>query len=58
MSAAALYAVSMSSPTALGAVPEDAQAKTHHSKDGKGFINPWESSKDFGVVEIMRKIIW
>lgn len=58
MTAAALYAVSMTSPTALGAVPEDTEAKTHHAKDGKGFINPWESSRDFTVPEILRKLVW
>lgn len=58
MTAAALYAVSMTSPTALGAVPADTEAKPHHSKNGKGFINPWESSRDFGFVEIFKKIVW
>ncbi|KAF7860833.1 hypothetical protein EAF04_008351 [Stromatinia cepivora] len=40
---ATLYAATMSSPTALGAVPENSKAKAHHLKNGKGFTNPWDS---------------
>ncbi|CZR61141.1 probable FMP30 Found in Mitochondrial Proteome [Phialocephala subalpina] len=58
MTTAALYAVSMTSPSNLGAVPEDAEAKPHHSKTGKGFVNPWESWKDMAFPEILRKIVW
>ncbi|KAE8453760.1 hypothetical protein EG329_009271 [Mollisiaceae sp. DMI_Dod_QoI] len=58
MTAAVLYAVSMTSPTALGAVPEDVETKAHHLKHGKGFTNPWESWRDFSAPEMMRKIIW
>jgi hypothetical protein len=43
MTAAALYACTMTNPAALGAVPEESEAKAHHLKDGKGFTNPWES---------------
>jgi hypothetical protein len=58
MTAAALYACTMTSPTALGAVPEDAEAKSHHVKDGVGFRNPWNSWRDFTVPEIMKGMIW
>lgn len=52
MAAAALYAYAMSSPVALGAVPEDSEAKKHHLKNGKGFTNPWESWREWGAFEI------
>ena len=58
MTAAALYACTMTSPTALGAVPEDAEAKSHHLKDGVGFKNPWNSWKDFSAPGIMKAMIW
>ena len=43
--AAALYAATVSSSSIMGAVPEEAKEKRHHLKDGKGFVNPWESWK-------------
>jgi N-acyl-phosphatidylethanolamine-hydrolysing phospholipase D len=58
MTAAALYACTMTSPTALGAVPEDAEAKAHHLKDGVGFKNPWNSWKDMNTSEILKAMIW
>jgi len=58
MTAAALYACTMTSPTALGAVPEDAEAKAHHVKGGKGFTNPWDSWRDFTPAGIMKAMIW
>ncbi|TAQ89013.1 hypothetical protein B7494_g2674 [Chlorociboria aeruginascens] len=58
MTAAALYACTLSVPTALGAVPEDAEEKAHHLKNGKGFTNPWESWKDMSVPQIIRTMIW
>lgn len=48
----------MTSPTALGAVPEDTEAKKHHLKDGKGFINPWDSWKDFNGPKIGAMMMW
>jgi hypothetical protein len=58
MTAAAVYALTLTSPTALGAVPEEAPEKAHHLKDGKGFTNPWESWREFQVPQILRKMIW
>ena len=58
MTAAALYACTMTTPTALGAVPEDSEAKAHHLKDGKGFTNPWESWKEMSGPQIARAMIW
>ena len=57
MAAAALYSLSMSSPTALGAVPEDSAAKKHHKKHGKGFTNPWDSWRDFSPISILSSVI-
>jgi N-acyl-phosphatidylethanolamine-hydrolysing phospholipase D len=51
--AASLCAVTISTPTALGAVPDTATEKSHwvRDKDGKGefkeFVNTWESYHDF-----------
>jgi N-acyl-phosphatidylethanolamine-hydrolysing phospholipase D len=58
MTAAALYACTMTPPTALGAVPEDAEAKAHHLKGGKGFVNPWDSWRDFTPAGIMKALVW
>jgi len=57
MAAAALYAVTLSSPAALGSAPEDSASKKHHAKNGKGFINPWESWKDFSPVTVLGAVI-
>jgi N-acyl-phosphatidylethanolamine-hydrolysing phospholipase D len=58
MTAAALYACTMTSPTALGAVPEDVEAKSHHVKGGKGFVNPWDSWRDFTAAGIFKAMVW
>lgn len=58
MTSAVLYACTISSPTALGAVPEDAEGKAHHLKDGKGFTNPWESWKDMVGPKIPITMAW
>ncbi|KAK0117743.1 hypothetical protein ONS95_012070 [Cadophora gregata] len=58
MTAAVIYAASVSSPKALGAVPEDSATKAHHAKDGKGFVNPWPSWVDFNPVTIGGTMIW
>lgn len=55
--AGALYAVTTSPASVLGAVPEDAKEKRHHLKDGKGFINPWESFKMMSTWGIIRTMI-
>jgi hypothetical protein len=57
MAAAALYSFTLSSPTALGAVPEDSAEKKHHAKNVKGFINPWESWRDITPISIMGTMI-
>jgi len=57
MTAAALYACTISSPATLGAVPEDTDAKAHHLKNGKGFINPWESWHDMSGPQIGRAML-
>lgn len=49
---AALYAT-VSTTTTQNAVPEDAKAKAHHLKDGKGFTNPWPSFRDFTPTSIL-----
>ncbi|RDW65073.1 metallo-hydrolase [Coleophoma cylindrospora] len=52
------YACSMTRPRALGAVPEDTAAKTHHRKDGKGFANPWASWKGMSGPQIGKAVLW
>jgi len=56
--AAALYAATISPAAVMGATPEDAKEKSHHLKDGKGFINPWDSWKETPGYAIMKAIIW
>ncbi|KAH6707627.1 beta-lactamase superfamily domain-containing protein [Leptodontidium sp. MPI-SDFR-AT-0119] len=58
MAAAVLYACSVSSPKALGAVPEESATKAHHAKNGKGFVNPWPSWVDFNPMAIGGAMIW
>ncbi|MCJ1473769.1 hypothetical protein MMC13_002420 [Lambiella insularis] len=41
--AAALYAATISPASVTGAVPEEAKERRHHLKNGKGFINYWDS---------------
>lgn len=48
----ALHAVVSSPSKALGAVPEGAKELEHHNKNGKGFINPWPSYIERGVMEM------
>jgi len=61
--AAPNYAVTVSAPAALGAVPDTAIKKSHwlRNKDGngelKGFANPWESYRDFTHGEVMKAMI-
>lgn len=56
--AAALYAATVSSSAITGATPEEAKEKRHHVKDGKGFINPWDSWKEMPGPAIAREMIW
>ncbi|KAF1978439.1 Metallo-hydrolase/oxidoreductase [Bimuria novae-zelandiae CBS 107.79] len=54
---ATLYAV-VSNPTAVGAKPKDADEKAHHLKGGKGFINPWDSFRDFVGWQMGLRMLW
>ena len=53
---AALIAV-VSATTAGGAVPEDAAERRHHAKDGKGFINPWDSYREWSAPGIIKALL-
>jgi hypothetical protein len=55
---AILYACTFSTPTSLGAVPEDSEAKAHHLKGGNGFKNTWDSYREWGTGQIMRAMAW
>jgi N-acyl-phosphatidylethanolamine-hydrolysing phospholipase D len=55
--AAGMYAV-VSSPTQVGAKPEEAEGKAHHLKSGKGFINPWESHATMSVPKLLFAMLW
>lgn len=46
MTSALLNAV-VTSPSAFSAQPPDAKEKAHHNKNGVGFVNPWDSYKDW-----------
>ncbi|KAG9634276.1 hypothetical protein KCU69_g19914, partial [Aureobasidium melanogenum] len=54
----ALYATVSSSSRATGAVPKDTAKLSHHNKNGKGFINPWESYVDRTATQILSALIW
>ena len=56
VTAAALYAVTVSLSSTTGAVPEEAKEKTHHLKNGKGFLNPWDSWKDYNAWFFIRTL--
>jgi hypothetical protein len=57
LGSAGLYAV-VTNPASIGAVPEDYEEKRHHLKNGKGFVNPWDSFRDFNPAKIMLTMIW
>jgi hypothetical protein len=54
---AGLYAM-VSNPAQIAAEPEDAKDKAHHLKNGKGFINPWDSFVETSPFQFMRAIFW
>lgn len=56
MTSAMLNAV-VSNPSTFSAQPADAKDKAHHNKNGKGFINPWPSYKDWQPLDIMWTMI-
>ncbi|KAI9704361.1 MAG: hypothetical protein M1836_007224 [Candelina mexicana] len=55
--AAALYAATISASSISGAVPDEAGKKEWHSKSGKGFLNPWDSWKEFSGPQIMMGLL-
>jgi hypothetical protein len=61
--AAALYVVTIGTPAVLGAAPDTASEKSHwvRDKDGKGevkgFVNPWDSYRDFTHAGVMKAMI-
>lgn len=55
--AALLYAATISPTTITGGEPKEAKNKAHHLKDGKGFINPWESWVNMSGPAIGRAMI-
>ncbi|KAK4964397.1 hypothetical protein LTR66_012306 [Elasticomyces elasticus] len=54
---AALLAI-ITNPAQAAAVPEDTEELKHHLKEGKGFVNPWDSYIERGGWEIGRKMAW
>lgn len=55
--AAGLYAI-VSNPAQIGARPEEAEERSHHLQNGKGFVNPWDSFRDFNPFKIMLSMVW
>lgn len=53
---AGLYAA-VSNPGQVLSQPEEAAAKAHHLKNGKGFTNPWDSFVELNVLQIFWGII-
>ncbi|KAJ5579843.1 N-acyl-phosphatidylethanolamine-hydrolyzing phospholipase D [Penicillium hispanicum] len=59
----ALYAVTVSTPAALDAVPESVSEKSHWLRDttgkgeAKGFVNPWDSAHDFTFPELFKVMV-
>lgn len=53
---AGLYAA-VSNPAQVLSQPEEAAAKAHHLKNGKGFTNPWESYKELPALQIFWQIM-
>lgn len=52
---AGLYAV-VSNPAQIGAQPKEAEGKAHHLKNGKGFLNPWESYREMPAYQLVWSI--
>lgn len=51
----------VTSPSTYSAQPSDAKDKAHHNKNGKGFVNPWPSYKDWqpwSIFMAMAKLRW
>ena len=52
---AVLYAT-VSNASVMGGVPESAKEKKHHLKDGKGFVNPWDSYRHQELLQLLPDI--
>lgn len=57
LGSAGLYAV-VTNPAQVGAKPEEADELKHHLKNGKGFVNPWDSFRDFNPFKLMFSMAW
>ncbi|KAL9075170.1 MAG: hypothetical protein Q9161_001856 [Pseudevernia consocians] len=55
---AVLYATISSPMRSIGAVPKDSKELRHHIKNGKGFLNPWDSYIEQSVPQILRALLW
>ena len=53
-----LYSSVINPLQGANAIPEDATSLSHHLKDGRGFINPWESYRERSGWHIMRALLW
>jgi N-acyl-phosphatidylethanolamine-hydrolysing phospholipase D len=53
-----LYAATVSSPVLQPAEPSEAKDKAHHAKNGKGFVNPWPSWKNWTPMQIVPQMAW
>jgi hypothetical protein len=58
ITSSALYATVSSSSQATGAVPKNTDKLAHHNKNGKGFVNPWDSYVDRTAPQIISAILW
>lgn len=54
----AILSATVSSPSTASAQPSEVEEKRHHNKNGKGFVNPWDSYLDRGAPELLRKMAW
>jgi L-ascorbate metabolism protein UlaG (beta-lactamase superfamily) len=54
---AGLYAA-VSNPAQVGAKPEEAEELKHHLKNGKGFVNPWDSFGHQSTFSIIFAMAW
>lgn len=50
--ATALLTATVARAPRRGVEPEDAKDLRHHLKDGKGFVNPWDSWRELGTLTI------
>ncbi|KAF2862836.1 Metallo-hydrolase/oxidoreductase [Piedraia hortae CBS 480.64] len=48
----------VATPATATARPSDVEDKAHHSKNSKGFINPWPSYQEFSVLQMIGKVAW